>query len=520
MEWSNYQRAIFDEAARRTHDNCAVIARAGAGKTTSLLEALHNIPYRRVLLCAFNKSIQQEMERRAPPNVTTRTLHALGLRVHQMNLAHKGKRRVEVDPDKAKRQSMALMKEKRHYWLPSSGQDDFKLLIDAATNARKVAGYAKNVLADDPKELVEIADQLLDLTDGQTAEKTAAAAADLMERAADEPQKVDFDDMVWFPWYFGYGENDGTEMLCFDVVMVDEAQDLNAAQHWMVKRMRHNGRVIGFMDDRQTLYAFRGADRNAINHIIGDPKATRLTLPISYRCPLAVIEKARLIVSDIEPAPNAKDGTVTLADYGEMLDEAKPGDFILSRTNAPLLTTCLRLLRRNQPAAIAGRDIGQSLLKLIDKSKARMPAELTSWLHGWMEKEKERHADRPERFEASRDRVACLFALMGYCSTVLEIRQKVDALFTDKDSTQQILCSTVHKAKGLERDCVWLLSDTFGYPNVQSWQDGWSEENIWYVAVTRSRDTLRFVETPVSEMLASKARPITPRRRRNVVWRS
>lgn len=519
MQWSSYQTVIFEEASRRTGDNCAVVARAGSGKTTSLLEALNHVPYRRVLLCAFNKSIQLEMERRAPSHVMTRTLHAIGLRVHQMNLAHHSGKRAEVDPEKAKRQSVQLMKEKRHYWLPPSGQDDYHLMFEMATAVRKTAAYAKNVLVDDIPGLMDIAAQF-DLPSKEAAGKVAKAAVALMERAADEPYKVDFDDMVWMPWYFGYGEEVGTEMLRFDVVLVDEAQDLNAAQHWMVKRMRHNGRVIGFLDDRQTLYAFRGADRNAISHIIGDPKARQLSLPISYRCPMAVIDKARLVVPDIEPAPDAKDGTVTLVEYNELLDEAAPGDFILSRTNAPLMTTCLRLLRRNRPATIAGRDLGQSLIKLLDKSKANDIPGLTSYLYDWLAKEEKRHMpERPERLEAAKDRVACLFAVGTYCSTVDEIRTRLNDLFTDKDSTDQIVCSTVHKAKGLERDTVWLLHATFGYPEPKPWQDRWSEENIWYVAVTRARDTLRFVETPLDEIMgATGRRPV--KRSRHVAWRS
>src|SRR5690606_3738153 len=56
----------------------------------------------------------------------------------------------------------------------------------------------------------------------------------------------DFDDMIWFP--FVYRLNVGK----FDVVFVDEAQDLNAAQIAMVlSACKVNGRIIAVGDPAQ-----------------------------------------------------------------------------------------------------------------------------------------------------------------------------------------------------------------------------------------------------------------------------
>ena len=100
------------------------------------------------------------------------------------------------------------------------------------------------------------------------------------------------------------------------------------------------------------------------------------------------------------------------------------------------------------------------------------------------------------------------------------LREKLRQLFGDAEQDELIVCSTVHRAKGLERDCVWVLRDTFGYPDPKPWQDRWSEENIWYVAVTRARRQLRSVETPIDEILYRPPQPTTStRRKRQVVWR-
>lgn len=394
-------------------------------------------------------------------------------------------------------------------------------MYEIAAIVRKTASFAKNVLATTSDELLDIA-SLQDVDSREEAVKVAAAARALLKRSADDPHVVDFDDMVWMPHHFQYGVAEETEMLRFDAVLVDEAQDLNAAQHWLVDRIRRGGRVLSLFDPRQTLYSFRGADRNAIETILAAPATRQLSLPISYRCPVSVVEKARTIVPDIEPAPDAEDGSVTTHGYDEMCDTVEPGDFVLSRTNAPLMTTCLRLLRRSVPATIAGRDIGQGLAKLIDKSKASGVSALTTWLHDWLAKEHERHMpEHPERYENARDRAACLYALMPGMTTTRELKAKIAAMFSDEDDASRVVCSTVHRAKGLERDRVWLLSDTFGYPRPKPWQDPWSEENIWYVAVTRAKDRLCFVDTPLEEILPSRRSSAkrSTHRKRQVNWR-
>jgi superfamily I DNA/RNA helicase len=519
MEWSQYQRDVFAEAARLTDQHCAVVARAGSGKTTSLIESLHHVPYHRVLLCAFNKSIQTEMENRAPRHVLCRTLHSLGLRLHQQNLRANGRGPAEVVPEKAREQAMKLLEEKPQYYRATAGQalpDDFGRKIEAATNLRRVAAFAKNVLAHKHEELVAIASQF-DLQCREDEEKIARAAGELLDRAADDYRRVDFDDMSWFPWVFEYGVADATHMLRYDVVLVDERQDTSPAQDWMIQQMCRDGRCFSYLDPRQTIYGFRGVDRQTVERVV-DEAAVQLPLPVSYRCPLAVIEKARLVVPDIEPRPDAPDGRAVLTEYLEMLDNARAGDFILSRTNAPLMSTCLRLLQQGMPATVAGRDIGESLRKMLKKSRARSMSDLFRWLQAWLTKEYKRHMpEHPRRYETSQDKAACLDAVARFCTTPREVDETLQRMFSDVEPKDLIVCSTVHKAKGLERDRVWMLSKTFGYPHLKPWQDAWSEENIWYVAVTRSKDELFFVETDLEDMGTRSA--VQTRKQRQVKWR-
>lgn len=59
--------------------------------------------------------------------------------------------------------------------------------------------------------------------------------------------------------------------------------------------------------------------------------------------------------------------------------------------------------------------------------------------------------------------------------------------------------STVHRAKGLEADRVWLLETTFkakrrGEDEGDGWRSGAEEANIRYVAITRSKHELVWLQ--------------------------
>jgi F-box protein, helicase, 18 len=59
-----------------------VIAFAGTGKTTTLVEYTKKRPHLRFLYVAFNKSVEMEAKKKFPGNVTCKTSHALAFRTH------------------------------------------------------------------------------------------------------------------------------------------------------------------------------------------------------------------------------------------------------------------------------------------------------------------------------------------------------------------------------------------------------------------------------------------------------
>src|SRR5271154_284523 len=79
-DWSVLQKNIFQDIAKGV-GHTVVIARAGSGKTSTIVEGFKHIPRgKKTLMVAFNKAIADELRQRAPSYVDTMTLHSLGFR--------------------------------------------------------------------------------------------------------------------------------------------------------------------------------------------------------------------------------------------------------------------------------------------------------------------------------------------------------------------------------------------------------------------------------------------------------
>ena len=169
------------------------------------------------------------------------------------------------------------------------------------------------------------------------------------------------------------------------------------------------------------------------------------------------------------------------------------GDAVLSRMNAPLMSTCLQLLKNGVSARIEGRDIGKQLVGMVRKLRAKSVPDFIRKLYAWGDKQKSRIIAGPKaeaKLSLITDQVETLNAVAEGAASVSDIESRLLSLFQDSDSNAKpaVVLSTVHKAKGLEWDNVFILSGTFRKSR------GAEEANIYYVAVTRTKKVLTFVE--------------------------
>jgi superfamily I DNA/RNA helicase len=467
--WSDYQKAIFKDIAHNT-DHTVVVARAGSGKTSTIVEGFKYIPKgKKTLMVAFNKIIADELKQRAPSYVDTMTLHSLGYRAIRQNFGN-----VPVENTKCQTLVSQLIGEDRDLW-------------ELNQSICKCVSLCKAFLVDMPRGINDLIDDFGIETFDVQREKFVEYVVKTLGMCKASKLVVDFDDMIWFP--FVYRLNVGK----FDVVFVDEAQDLNTAQITMVlSAVKPEGRIIAVGDPAQSIYQFRGADSRAIPNFINKLKAKTLPLSVSYRCPKKVIKVAQEIVPDIEAAPNASDGVVEDVALETILKQVRPGDFVISRFNAPLIRLCMAALKAGIPANIQGRDVGANLLYFVKKSKAKDINGFTAYVKAWQEQEIKRLLAEKKNPDICIDKAECLLNLCEGTLTIKDLKETIERLFVDVDDSSKVVFSSTHKAKGLERDRVFVLAHTY-----RKTGDGGEEDNLWYVAVTRAKKELYLVrKTP------------------------
>jgi superfamily I DNA/RNA helicase len=249
--------------------------------------------------------------------------------------------------------------------------------------------------------------------------------------------------------------------------------------------------IVG--DDRQAIYSFRGADAGSLDRLKAELGAHELGLTVTYRCGRNIVDLAATIVPDFQAGPANPEGSILGLNPANLVAEAAAGDFILSRTNAPLVSTAMALLRQGKRTKIAGRDIGAGLKSLVTKLSrtARSVPEFVERLEGWAARECKR-ASKLKNPEAKIDQILdqkeTLASLTDGARNVAEITSRIDALFTDNGlgANDVITCSSVHRSKGLEADRVFILTETLRNNSIE-------EENIRYVAITRAKHTLVWV---------------------------
>jgi len=475
VTWSDEQQAIFQWFALG-QGNMVVQARAGTGKTTTIKEAFNHAPEDgRLLYAVFNKKNQREaQEKITDGRVEVKTLHSLGFAFIKRVWAD-AKPEDAVEFDRIETVSPGLPEE-------------------IVTLVVKLVGFCKNTFVKVPElnPVLDLADAR-DICASDELEATfppvklAQLAIDVLRASLekDAAGRISFNDMVWLPVAAGWVKP------TFSLVVVDEAQDMNMPQLLMAERAcKSGGRICIVGDDRQAIYGFRGAASDGMHMMKQRLNAGTLGLTTTYRCPKAVVALANTIVTDYTAAPSAPEGEVLEMSLGAAVESLKVGDAVLSRLNAPLMGIALGLLRKGTPARVEGRDIGAQLVGMVRKLKAKSVPDFLRKLEVWGEKQVRRaraaggkHVE--SKVELAKDQVATLTAVAEGCQNVAQVETRITEIFQDTDGNRApaVICSSVHKAKGLEWDRVCLVSSTF--------KGGSDEEsNIFYVAVTRAKKTL------------------------------
>lgn len=468
-------------AAFRTKDSLNIIAGAGTGKTTTIVQGEMYLPSTTLFL-AFNKSIADELKVRMPHR-NCKTFHAIALSNLQQRV---GKRNVDAYKYTKLAEQAGYTREEGT-WM-SDAISLFQLSSEGVyTNSFDwTLDFFLDVCG---PEL-----DLLDVPEGTSLSKydLADAALRLLSAEAENPTGWTFDDMLFFVAY--YARTKKWFMQDYDCIVVDEAQDVSPIRLDILKRLTK--RCIAVGDPKQAIYRFAGAMTDAMQSIKDAFKARDLPLSVTWRCDKAIIEEAAHIVGPyLEPRPNAGEGQITRIEVQTLFSSRLTEDtMVLCRTNAPLLKLALKLLA-NRSAFNLISDYPGKLCKRADKlaKGVKGMAAFRTVVHEFFEEKLSKTKSDAIKARITDERDA-IYVVADICQKPEDVSKKFEELMRCK--TGPIL-TTGHKAKGLEAGRAILIRPDL---SPAPWIDPEDEEemqqelNLKYVMITRAKREFVYAE--------------------------
>lgn len=497
FEASEYQSAIFDEVTKGVN-NIIISAAAGASKTTTIINAIDLLDDdKKVMFIAFNKEIVEDIRKKIKNQKSSiMTFHSLGFSIlkengivndNQINeYKYRNYIKSNIDTISSYKECNSLNNNKKYY----------------INNIITLTDYCRYYLAFSIKEITKIAEKY-----GVTTYRDEIEVVrEVLKWGKDNIDTIDYTDMIWLPNVM----NLNTKRYIYDWIFIDEAQDTSIAEQELVmKCFKRGARFIAVGDDNQKINVWCGASEEAIDKFKEKGNVKEYKLPISYRCPKKIVELAKKYSDNIIAAPNAEDGVVK---YDVSMYEPTNGDMVLCRTTAPLVDLHMKYNRLNKKSYIRGSEnIKERYIDFIMSCNSKIIDRNCLTSNGLFPKMYERLFNEIERVKNAfglddddslthqnvlrmYDDIEGIRVISEGIKEVDKLIEKIRIIFggAEEDSIQ---LSTVHKAKGLEADNVYILLPSL-MPSKMAKKD-WeikTEQNLIYVAITRARKSLNFMK--------------------------
>ncbi|OAV46231.1 UvrD-helicase domain-containing protein [Lewinella sp. 4G2] len=549
MKFTAEQETIFD-FVRAGSGHGIIDAVAGAGKTTTIMECVRftEAP-NRVLFCAFNNAIAQEIRRKFKKRglgmVSVQTNHSLGLRLLRQNPTFDRKSKISdlkylsIYKSDAMQRTLGPLKTELVELNGLKGTSggarafaaknlEFKIqrkLLDmnqkhrSCLNGPKETRFREMVMHygifNDAEECGEHFEEELKIYF-----QMHRMLLEEGNRVAAEEGLIDFTDMIYLPFIWKL-----ESPVRYQWIFIDECQDLSKAQFAIAAKYGKKGsRILAVGDPRQSIYGFTGADAESFDRIKRMTKATQLPLTLSFRCPKAVIELAQTIRPDIRGSKRRK-GKVSEILRSNILRHLKQEDMVISRLRAPLLLLAFDLIDKNARVQLAPDEVNEvmSELKSLFKPAERQAtikrqyksfkafAEQVESRNLWVIRQDGGQMPNPDArekyLEAEAEYLKRRLEFLGRkyrqwsaeCRSIDAVLDRIKEYLSSKKDA--IRLSTIHRAKGLEEKRVFIL-DYDKMPLHRHGQKDWEmvqEENLQYVAITRAEESLYLVLSTEAE---------------------
>ena len=483
------QQSILD-TFQSTSENMKVLALAGTGKTHSLMELVKANPESSFLYLAFNKSIKDEVDAKAKAegitNLKAQTQNSFCLTLARGAgmTARDIKGYLSV---KSIISRLRLWSSPDRFMVYPAGQIMSRFLTSRDTEIMEhhIPSAVKTRIEQNVRRYAR--------HNTNIEEETAKRINTAFKLAKELFRSFDFgsDIMMHDVYVKLVGLHYNSIPVAEDVVLLDEAQDINPVFSDIVEKMQ--ARVIAVGDSNQAIYQFRGA-RDFLKDMAAE---NVLTLTQSFRFTPEIAEKVNKLLRHMTD--------LRLEGFGSAGGDGSRA--ILCRTNIGCLKEAFALMNTDERFFLQG-GIDSEGFKMVEDMIALYEGRFQDVQHpdlkgirnmGDLEKELEDMI-----LDAEWKQVLRLMDKMGGFEEATDVINKI------KDSQKKLpkdatVITTGHKSKGSGFDIV-RISDDFEAVFYKSMIDENSgkristpipfcdapsaEQNLFYVACTRSKTVL------------------------------
>ena len=284
--------------------------------------------------------------------------------------------------------------------------------------------------------------------------------------------EIDFIDMIYLPAV--------TSSMIIPIqpyyLFIDEAQDLNLAQHAFIDKLIAQGDVqkwVAVGDRYQSIYGFGGSYPESFDLFTRKENVKELPLDVCYRCPPNVIQHANEVYPILRSF-KSEDGD--LVDFGASVEAwagIKKGSLVICRNSRPLITMFFKLLSLEKKAIIKGEDILGKVQKIYKANKFKTVVNTLVTLDRAMSKQRkivatlslDVNANKKEIFKEERKLVIMqedydnfevfarqlsptnMFGDIDSDYTMEDLYQRVLKIFSETPEEDTITLCTIHKSK-------------------------------------------------------------------------
>lgn len=470
MKPTDEQEAVLDPGGRIIRVN----ARAGTGKTTTLVMLSEKNQHQRILYLVFNSKARESAQQRFPKNVQVHTIHSFAFR-------HEGWKWKE----NLGSFSVADM-------LPMFGRGKVAHLL-AAMSHQFLTYFLNspfNKLEDAPESFIKYLPKDAAVIFQKHTENIIRACREIATAWNRREKNCPHD------FYLKLFHRSGMYQKAlnrFDMVLVDEAQDLSPIMLDALGKYR--GRIVLVGDTHQQIYSFR----YAIDAMRRLPCDQELQLTLSFRFGRAIADLTSMFIGEAKKVHKfrisgnpEKSSRVSVSSRVPFSSSENSTSAILSRTNLALFAGAMRM-RAEKKNFRFERDLHSVLFRTLDvywlsreqKSKIRnkLIATFGSLSH------LQEYAETMNDFQLlGMHQIVKRYGNDSFPSVVFEMSD-ISRSRNGTNNQHGVVLSTVHSAKGMEYDQVYIngdVAETLAATERGNTEQFEEEVNVAYVGFTRA----------------------------------